>query len=144
MAVDVVTCVLLERAISVCFLLDPPPLVSASVFFCGSDMWAHLVCVTVLIFLGLAPDFIASVSLFPIFIGLPNNHVFYTVLTHEFFYTIELRSNSLHPPDNHKSQDHRSTDHKKYFFSMKRQKDKLAARVYAYRFSASCARDQIS
>ena len=50
---------------------------------------------------------------------LPNNHVFYVVSTHEFFYTIELRSNSLHPPstsnfllppDNHKSQDHRSTD----------------------------------
>ena len=48
-----------------------------------------------------------------------HNHVFYTVSTHEFFYTIELRSNNLDPPstsslllpsDNHKSQDHRSTD----------------------------------
>ena len=28
---------------------------------------------------------------------LPNNHVFYAVSTHEFFCTIELRSNSLHP-----------------------------------------------
>ena len=42
---------------------------------------------------------------------LPNNHVFYVVWTHDFFCTIELRSNNLHPsstsslllpPDNHK------------------------------------------
>ena len=28
---------------------------------------------------------------------LRNNHVFYAVSTYEFFYTIELRSNNLHP-----------------------------------------------
>jgi len=49
-----------------------------------------------------------------------NNHVFYAVLTHDFFCTIRLRSNSLHTSftsslllhsDNHKITDPQIIDH---------------------------------
>ena len=71
--------------------------------------------------------------------------MFYAVSTHEFFYTIELRSNNLHPPstsslllplDNHKSQDYKSTDPhitRNNFFSMQGQEDKMRSAQLTHR-----------
>ena len=51
-----------------------------------------------------------------------HNHVFYAVSTHEFFYTIGLRFNNLHPSSTFSLHRSHITDHRSQFFFYERTK----------------------